>query len=140
MRYYALIGLPEGIIRLTMKYKVYPPPKQLRMYKRQLDLRRTQVRVLCEPSAPLTEALLRFCAANQLQLTFGQPDPDRVALEIDRKRGPSESYELVARDKVIFLRAPDDAGLFYGLGTLQQVLRQATSPGQTQMTWIRKCR
>ena len=118
-----------------MKPVIYPHPRQMRLHGRDLRLVGNRIRMSYSPSEALEEALLRFCKQHELQLTVENPAAEQLLIDIRRKPGTPESYELIVNENGISLSAPDDAGIFYGLCSLQQILEQSVRNNkQTTMT------
>ncbi|HAK53057.1 MAG TPA: glycoside hydrolase [Gammaproteobacteria bacterium] len=103
---------------------VYPPPKRFR-HKNGWRRRNTNVVQLTHPVSPrLTRVLRTFCNRNQLHLQLGA-SKGATFLEIVQNKAPPESYALTSNTNGLTLDAADDSGVFYGLGTLQQILDQS---------------
>jgi hexosaminidase len=77
-------------------------------------------------SFPVPEGLGEALAA----YTLGAPAPAGVVARIDRGQvGNAQGYQLAVRPEGISLLAADPAGLYYGVATLRQLLRQAGRQG-----------
>jgi len=64
-----------------------------------------------------------------LQITFGKHERQDVGLDIlpVSSKIPAQGYELVCKQTAIHLTAGDEAGIFYGLQTLAQLIEQCGS-------------
>jgi hexosaminidase len=117
-----------------MSFSVYPPPKNVK-YSNNSSKNRTAienctyVKLRARHSANFTGALRRFvknCHQN-LEITFGNIDQQDCLVTIEIRKIKSqhpEYYELVNSDTGITLYAPQEVGLFRGLATLAQILKQ----------------
>ncbi|HKI73029.1 MAG TPA: family 20 glycosylhydrolase, partial [Pseudomonadales bacterium] len=64
--------------------------------------------------------------AFQLQVTYGLPADDRVLITIvDARGGQQDEYSLVSNTRGVTLSASSEPGVFYGLATFAQILRQS---------------
>lgn len=57
--------------------------------------------------------------------TIGSGLPEGIRTSIDESLNPAESYNLNIREESIEIRAASERGLFYGVQTLRQILRQS---------------
>ena len=103
---------------------VYPPPKRFQRKKGWRKRNTNVVQVRHSVSPRLNKALRGFCSRNNLQLNLGEAN-GAILLHITLSKAPSESYTLTNNMNGLTLNAGDDAGIFYGLGTLQQILDQS---------------
>ena len=103
---------------------VYPPPKKFRQENGWRSRNTKVVRVTHAASQRLTQALQAFCNRNQLHLQLGA-SKGATFLEIAQNKASPESYALTSNTNGLTLDAADDSGVFYGLGTLQQILDQS---------------
>lgn len=113
-----------------MAFNLYPPPRKFRQQKSSLDLHQRRWLVLdASVSNRLRLAATRFANENprDLAVTFGTPPPDHVlvSLHCRRMQSEQEGYQITCNQQGIQLQADSDIGLFYGLGTLKQLLAQA---------------
>ena len=103
---------------------VYPPPKRFQRKKGWRKRNTNVVQVRHSVSPRLNKALRGFCSRNNLQLNLGEAN-GAILLHITLSKAPSESYTLTNNMNGLTLNAGDEAGIFYGLGTLQQILDQS---------------
>ena len=110
---------------------LYPVPKNISRSRARISRAGVYVTLPGQgTSARLISAARRFCRLHGLRLTFGQPDEAEVFLALSRpstrRRGPEpdQAYELNIQKQPVSITAADDAGLYYGLGTLQQIMAQ----------------
>ncbi|WP_309127766.1 beta-N-acetylhexosaminidase [Microbacterium sp.] len=73
-------------------------------------------------AAALIERVAARCGI-RIPLVAGEPRPGDVVLRLDATSGPAEAYRLRVGD-VIEITGADAAGLFYGIQTLLQLLRE----------------
>lgn len=116
------VNRPDMLLNI-MPLPLYPPPKFFRQSKKWLKVESSQVQLSYDPSDGLQAALINFCAVNELALN---PEPGIPLVTIYQHKCTPQSYELVCNEKGIVLNAGDDAGVYYGLCTLQQVLQQSS--------------
>jgi len=115
-----------------MPYALCPEPQKARFGREVLDFTNAAwVTVDRRSSAALKEQAAAFARevsgafASPLQVTAAQPRRGRVLVAVRLKRGGRpQSYELRAEGGGLTLTARDEAGAFYGLQTLKQLIRQ----------------
>lgn len=111
-----------------MSLNLYPPPTSIRQGKGHLATAgRRRLKLVGAVDERLTMAILRFAVDTALEMTHGG-DRDQVLIVIERtkkagKAGPT-GYELVCAAGGITLSAASDTGIFHGLMSLRQILRQ----------------
>ena len=103
---------------------VYPPPKRFQRKNGWRQINTNVVQVNHTVSPRLNQVIRAFCSRNNLQLNLGEAN-GAILLRIILSKVPSESYTLTNNTNGLTLNAGDDAGIFYGLGTLQQILDQS---------------
>jgi hypothetical protein len=112
---------------------LYPVPRSVRVEPALLDLRDSRwLRVAPELSAALKAQALAFAAEaapafrGPLQVTAAAPAAGACFLTIaaPRGRGPAQGYRLSAAPAGLRLEGTDEAGLFYGLQTLRQIVAE----------------
>ncbi len=114
-----------------MALDLFPRPTRLKEHSGYLDIGgKNLIRLLTPCSTRLSSAIGRFLATHpgHNKLTYGNVDPEDLLLLIDTGSGPStpDSYELSCDKSGITLRGKDEAGIFYGLMTLEQILKQTS--------------
>ena len=98
--------------------------------------------IACDPGAEraaahLQRAVARECAL-QLQVNAGASGPAAVRLRLDDRAGPGpEGYCLEIDSAGLDLRAPDAAGLHYGVQTLSQLLPGGAGAAARQVPALR---
>lgn len=122
-----------------MSIAIFPKPQKAVFRKRRLDLSTTEwIRVDPALSAQAKAHVAALADEAQEimpgrpQVTAGEPNRGRTLLSVSLRKGGigPQGYTLSAGDDGIGLSAADEAGVFYGLCTLRQILRQtgATPP------------
>lgn len=116
-----------------MPYAISPQPRKARFGKETLNFTGAAwIKVAPDLSARLKRHVIALAGdlapffSPPLQVTAGQPGQGRVLLSVGLERaaiGP-QGYLLSADKDGIALRAADEAGLYYGLQTLKQLVRQ----------------
>jgi|TARA_B100000315_G_scaffold220344_1_gene222930 hypothetical protein len=114
-----------------MKYSLFPRPQSVRIEADRINLgKHPWVRIDADISATLKHRLIAFTErlnpTAKLQITFGNHQRRGVFLDIlpiDSKVAP-QGYQLICRQKGVTLTAGDEAGVFYGLQTLAQLVEQ----------------
>ncbi len=117
-----------------MSCELFPVPRKASFRKETVDLT-DAVWITVDPkvSARLTRHVIAFADgasdafASPLQVTAGSPAKGRVLLSVtlERRGIAPQGYRLGADRAGITLTACDEAGLFYGLRTLEQLIAQA---------------
>ncbi|MBD3648298.1 MAG: family 20 glycosylhydrolase, partial [Pseudomonadales bacterium] len=114
-------------------FHLYPPPKRFRQHKSELSLENRRWIVL-DRNLPerIVHAANRFAddLPRPAEITFGEAPADQtlVSLQLRPPLRNTEAYEIRCNAKGISIDAASEAGLFYGLGTLGQILAQAADP------------
>ncbi len=120
----ASAALPAGVIPLPAKIEMAPDPRPATLKKELLRLSLpTGIRpaVLMKAMRSIHESK----AFEQVQLIMpGSTAPRDLALRIDPAL-PKEGYRLTADPAALTIHANDDAGWFYGIQTLLQLLTPA---------------
>ncbi len=117
-----------------MTFKLFPKPRIMRVRNDLQDLSRAAW-IQASPSLP--DRLLRHLVAfsgelrpmvlNQLNITRAAPTRGEVLLKVETlgdNKLRSQGYRLVCNTRGITLNAADEAGAFYGLLSLRQILGQ----------------
>ncbi|MDG2072186.1 MAG: family 20 glycosylhydrolase [Pseudomonadales bacterium] len=112
---------PDMLLNI-MPVALYPPPKYFRQTRKWLKVGSPQVQLSFIPSDTLLTALHNFCDANELEITRESKAP---LISIRRVKCAPQSYEINCNKSGITLSAGDDAGVFYGLCSFQQILQQS---------------
>jgi len=117
-----------------MNYALFPRPKTVRFGNGQIDLHEHRwIRINADISSGLKQQLIawseRLSDSVKLQITFGKHQREGIFLDIlpFSSKIPAQGYELICKDTAITLTAGDEAGIFYGLQTLAQLIEQCGS-------------
>jgi len=119
-----------------MAHQLFPEPRKASFRKQVLDFTRAAwIKVDPQLSPSLKRRVAEFAEcfshalASPLQVTAGEPQKGQVllALQLTQGKAGPQAYELAAGKRRITLTASGEAGLFYGLHTLGQLLR-STGP------------
>lgn len=106
-------------------FQLYPPPTSIRQRKGSLARTgRKCVRLACSADDRLHRAISRFCDATGLSMTHGNAKVAALVTVQRGKEGGHQGYSLACDAAGIQLAAASDAGLYYGLVTLEQILAQ----------------
>lgn len=114
-----------------MKILIYPPPKQAKFLQTRLDIsKRCYIKLVHHHSANFNSALQRFVAESKLnlELSYGPIEQEACLLTILQNKTKSkhnEHYVLTHSSAGMHLSAGTELGLYRGLMSLQQILRQA---------------
>lgn len=112
---------------------LFPVPRKVRVEKPLLDLRASRwLRVAPELSVTLKARVMEFAAesagafAAPLTVTAAEPAAGAVFLTVRAPRPglPAQGYRLTAGAGGVLLEGGDEAGLFYGLQTLRQIVAE----------------
>lgn len=111
-----------------MDYRIFPQPFKIK-YERETASFENAEWILIQFNAGhnLRKHICEFAAglSKPLKVSAGIPQNGNVFLKIELKRGiPSEAYELCIKKNGICLNASDEAGVFYGLQTLSQIIKK----------------
>lgn len=114
-----------------MDYPLFPRPQSVRIEADRIDLQKHPwVRIKANISAALKQQLIawteRLSRSIKLQITFGNHQRQGVFLDIlpINSKIPAQGYELICMRRAVTLTAGDEAGIFYGLQTLAQLVEQ----------------
>jgi hypothetical protein len=116
-----------------MSYALFPKPRRAAFRRQVLDFTKAQwVTVDPRASDALKGHALAFAEevgdafARPLEVTSGEPRQGQTLLSLMLlpERGKPQGYELTAGRQRITLTARDEAGAFYGLQTMTQLIRQ----------------
>ena len=116
-----------------MNYPLFPRPQSVKFHADRIDLRTHQwIRIEADISERLKQCLIawseRLSSSVVLKITFGNPQKG-VFLDIlpVSSKLPAQGYDLSGTQAGITLAAGDEAGIFYGLQTLAQLVEQCGS-------------
>jgi hexosaminidase len=119
-----------------MTYRLFPVPRKLAVSQQKVDLSASRW-VVVDPrfSATLKKHLLTFCECAQrmvqsnLGLSAATPQKGGIFLNVrlTPDKNQPQGYTLICRDSGLVLEAQDEAGAFYGLQTLRQIVHQTTA-------------
>lgn len=110
-----------------------PTPKQLELREGLFKLRpdtKIQLEASCNNEDLKAAQILQEDIRKQLGLTLKlhkvfMTSPQRDTIKLKKVQGEKESYELIIDDEGITILGGSSTGLFYGIQTLRQVIRQS---------------
>jgi hexosaminidase len=125
-----------------MSYVLVPVPRKSQFSEERLDFGRAEwVKVDAAFSSILKKHVAAFAGEVSrfflapLKVTAGSPEQGQIFLTVSLVSGriKPQGYELTCRAEGVTLEAADEAGVFYGLQTLRQLIAQAGArlPGFT---------
>ena len=116
-----------------MSYTLFPVPRKSQFYDEVLDFGRAEwVKVDPALSSAFKRRVMTFASevsnafSSPLKVTAGTPEQGRIFLTISLAAAGirPQGYELGAGAEGVTLRAAEEAGAFYGLQTLRQLMAQ----------------
>jgi len=116
-----------------IKFKLLPKPKSVRIRSGRFKPDETRIRIALDsraarPSLNAALALRKYIQSNQsANVTLERGIPSRIKAGIElriKNQGTPQGYTIRVTQDVIYLCGNDDAGLFYSIQTLRQLITQ----------------
>ncbi len=107
-----------------MNYSIIPEPQEMRIGDKSLFTLTRLCNINSEAGCEKAEACLKKFLSDAFSLeTFGS-GKESITLKIDSEMQKSESYILAVKENEVEIIGSDEAGVFYGVQSLRQLLFQ----------------